>query len=49
MPRGVYKPNDENPKAIDWEDEAKVPDFAELATLESWVHLNPAILAVSPP
>jgi hypothetical protein len=27
-PKGIYKPNDENPKLVEFEDEPKVPEFA---------------------
>lgn len=44
VPKGIYKINEENPKDIDYDDEGKIPDQAELSSLESWVHLNPNIL-----
>jgi hypothetical protein len=31
-PKGIYKPNDDNPKIIELEDEPKLPEFAELST-----------------
>lgn len=31
-------------KALEFEDEFKLPELTELSTAESWVHVNPAIL-----
>jgi len=42
-PRGLYKTNDENAKIIEFEEEFKLPEFAELQNLENWVHLYPHI------
>lgn len=33
VPKGLYKPNDDNPKIVEAEEEPKVPEFAELASL----------------
>ena len=33
VPKGIFKPNDDNPKLVDYEEEPKQPEFAELATL----------------
>lgn len=44
VPKGLYKPSEENPQVIDFEEEFKLPEVAELANLEAWVHLNPNIL-----
>lgn len=44
VPKGIYKPNDEDPKQVEFEEEFKMPEFAEFATLDNWVHLPPAIL-----
>ena len=43
-PKGLYKPGEENPNIIDFEDEFKLPEVAELNSLDAWVHLNPNIL-----
>lgn len=45
-PKGIYKLNDENPKIIEFEEEAKIPEFAEMATVEGWLHRNPNLLHV---
>lgn len=39
MPKGLYRTNDEKPKEIEFEEEFKLPDFAEFANLENWVHI----------
>jgi hypothetical protein len=33
VPKGIFKPNDDNPKLVEYEEEPKVPEFAELSTL----------------
>lgn len=43
-PKGLYKTNEENPSLIDFEEEFKLPEVAELNSLDSWVHLNPNVL-----
>jgi len=43
-PKGLYKTNDEDPKVIEFEEEFKLPEFAEFASLENWVHVPPQIL-----
>jgi hypothetical protein len=48
-PKGIFKPNDENPKIVEYEEEPKVPEFAELSALESWTHRNQNVLNVLPP
>ena len=45
-PKGIYKPNDDNPKVIEFEEEVKVPEFSELSSIETWVHRNPNLLNV---
>ena len=45
-PKGIYKVNEDNPKIIEWEDEVKIPDFAELVTIENWQHKNQNVLQV---
>ncbi|KAM3132513.1 Radial spoke head protein 4 A [Paramecium bursaria] len=37
-PRGLYKTNDDDPKLIAYEEEFKMPEIAELAGFEAWVH-----------
>lgn len=44
VPKGIYKPNEENPKEIEIDEEGKIPEQSELAALENWVHFNPNIL-----
>jgi hypothetical protein len=44
VPKGIYRANEENTREIEFEEEGKIPDQGELATLESWVHYNPHIL-----
>jgi hypothetical protein len=44
VPKGLYKPNDEDAKIVEFEEEFKLPEFAELAVLDNWVHLPPQIL-----
>ncbi len=44
-PKGLYKANDDNPKIIEFEEEPfKLPEYSELKTLDTWVHLYPEIL-----
>ncbi len=44
-PKGLYKANDDNPKIIEFEEEPyKLPEYGELKTLDTWVHLYPEIL-----
>ena len=43
-PKGLYKPNEENANIIEFEEEFKLPEVAELNSLDSWVHLNAHIL-----
>lgn len=43
-PRGLYKPNDDDPKVVVLEEEFKMPETAELSTMDAWVHLPPNIL-----
>lgn len=43
VPKGIYKLNDESGE-IEFEEEWKIPDLAELGTLESWHHFHPNIL-----
>jgi hypothetical protein len=45
-PKGLLKLNDENPKVVEYEDEPKVPEFAELSAIETWSHRNHNILNV---
>ncbi|CAD8046324.1 unnamed protein product [Paramecium primaurelia] len=42
-PRGLYRFDDET-KLITFEDEFKMPESAELSTMDGWVHLPPNIL-----
>lgn len=42
-PRGLYKV-EEDPRAISFEEEFKMPESAELATLDAWVHVPANIL-----
>jgi radial spoke head protein 4/6 len=44
VPKGLYKVGEENPSIIDFEEEFKLPEVAELNSLEAWAHLNPNIL-----
>lgn len=44
MPKGLYAPLEDNPDEVDFAEEFKMPDFAEQANLENWVHFNPYIL-----
>jgi radial spoke head protein 4A len=44
VPKGLYAPLEENPDEVDFAEEFKMPDFAEQANLENWVHFNPYIL-----
>jgi hypothetical protein len=46
VPKGIYKPNDENPTEIEYEEEVPPVVTEELASPENWVHLHPAILGV---
>ena len=43
MPRGLYKPNDDDPKVIVFEEEFKMPEMTELITADAWVHV-PSIM-----
>lgn len=43
-PKGLYGPTEENPDEIEFTEDFKMPEFAELSNLENWVHLNPHIL-----
>jgi radial spoke head protein 4A len=49
-PKGLFKTNEEKGKAlileteIEYEEEFKMPEMAELSTVENWVHLNPSVL-----
>ena len=43
-PKGLYKPNEENATIVEFEEEFKLPEVAELNSLESWVHRNPHLL-----
>ena len=43
-PKGLYKPNEENANVIEFEDEFKLGEVAELNSLDAWVHLNAHIL-----
>jgi len=46
-PKGLYKVADEKPREIEFEEEAfKVPEYSELKSLDSWIHLQPALLAL---
>ena len=47
IPKGIYKVNDENPKIVEFEDEIKFPEFAEISTIEGWFHKNQMILGVT--
>ena len=49
-PKGLYKTNDENgnfsselllAKEIEFEEEFKLPEFADFANIENWVHVAP--------
>jgi hypothetical protein len=42
----MYSPLEENPDEVDYSEEFKMPDFAELSNLENWVHFNPYLLKV---
>ncbi len=37
----MYKPNEENAKEVEFEEEFKMPEFADFSNLENWVHLPP--------
>lgn len=39
--------NDENPKIVEFEDEVKFPEFADISTIEGWFHKNQMILGVT--
>lgn len=43
-PKGLYVGLEENPDEVEFAEEFKMPEFAELANLENWVHFNPYIL-----
>lgn len=36
--------NEENPTILEFEEEFKTPEIAEMNSLEAWIHLNPHIL-----
>jgi hypothetical protein len=36
--------NEENPTLMDFEEEFKTPEVAEMNSPDNWVHLNPNIL-----
>lgn len=44
VPKGQYAPLEDNPDEVDYAEDFKMPDFAELSNLENWVHFNPYIL-----
>jgi len=40
VPKGLYKPNDDNAKIIEFEEEPfKMPEYSELKLPDTWVHL----------
>ena len=47
VPKGIFKPNDDNGKVIEYEEEVKIPEFGELSSAETWVHRNANVLNVN--
>jgi len=43
VPRGVYKVNDET-QEVEFDEEGKMPELGELASLDNWVHFHSNIL-----
>jgi len=40
VPKGLYKPNDDKPNIIEFEEEPfKMPEYGELKNPDTWVHL----------
>jgi hypothetical protein len=46
VPNGLYSPLEETPEEVEFAEEFKLPEFADLANPENWVHLNPYIMGV---
>lgn len=44
VPKGLYSPLEDNPDEVDYAEDFKMPEFAELSNLENWLHFNPNIL-----
>lgn len=44
LTRRVIYIHNHKARALEFEDEFKLPEFAELVTLESWVHVAPSVL-----
>ena len=38
VPKGIYRNIDENPTEIEFEEEFKMPEMADLNNIETWVH-----------
>ena len=46
VPRGLMAALEDNPDEVELAEDFKMSEFAELANLENWVHLNPYLLKV---
>lgn len=44
VPNGMLKANDDDPKIVEFAEEFKMPEIADLQSLEAWVHRLPQIL-----
>lgn len=44
VPKGLYNAKEDNPDQVDFAEDFKMPDFAELSNLQNWIHFNPNIL-----
>ena len=40
-PNGLLKPNDDEPKLIEYAEDFKIPEISELQSMEAWVHRLP--------
>jgi len=44
VPKDYYKTIEENPNDIEYNDEFKMPELAELSNTENWIFQHPCIL-----